>query len=199
MDDPKNGLTILSETVFQPPLRVLACPQNALDSGERCQMTNLRAIALDPGITTGIVTIGLSTTGFPGLEIYQEVDSCYELYQLLEHLRPNQIICEDFEYRSWEKSVELFSVQLIGVANLYTQRIADCISPPYATPPVELVLQKAATGKAFYTDQKIKDLDLWVPGQPHGMDALRHMLYWLTFGSGFQFKDQVNKLGIMIK
>ena len=158
-------------------------------------MTNLRAIALDPGITTGIVTIGLSETGFPGFEINQEVDSCYDLYQLLEWLRPNQIICEDFEYRSWEKSVELFSVQLIGVVNLYAQRMADVsrtVSLVDTTKTVELVLQKAATGKGYFKDSKIKELGLWVPRKPHGMDALRHMLHWLTFGSGYQFKEQAN-------
>ena len=148
-------------------------------------MTNLRAIALDPGITTGIVTL----YNFDRLTVNQEKLSVNDLYHYLEFHRPNQIICEDFEYRSWEKSVELFSVQLIGVVNLYVQQ----------NPSVELVIQNAATGKGHYKDQTIKDLNLWVPGKPHGMDALRHMLQWLTFGSGYQFKDQVNELGIGIK
>ncbi len=167
-------------------------------------MAPLRAIALDPGITTGIAILtdipAASRTGFRytdlcngTLHLAQEKLSVYELYSALEQWRPYQIICENFEYRNRAREkLELFSVQLIGVTNLYVQRMADC------DVKVELVLQTAATGKGHYSDAKIRGLDLWVPGKPHAMDATRHLLHWLTFGSGYRFKDKANELGIGI-
>jgi hypothetical protein len=52
-------------------------------------------------------------------------------------------------------------------------------------PSINLVLQPAnlINGNAFWADNdRVKQLGLWNPNYfPHGMDALRHFLYWTTF------------------
>lgn len=91
------------------------------------------------------------------------------------------VICERFQYRSGEDrtKVELISKEYEGVVRLFCKR----------NPDVELVLQNAAqaVGKtAFWGDsvkgnQKIRTCGLWKPTMVHGMDAVRHYLYWITF------------------
>jgi hypothetical protein len=72
-----------------------------------------------------------------------------------------------------------FPVQLIGVARLYelTEPTGQCA----------LSLQKASTGKAYYSDTTLKNRKLYKRGVPHGMDATRHLLQWATFGAGYQY------------
>jgi hypothetical protein len=40
----------------------------------------------------------------------------------------------------------------------------------------------AGTGKGFWNDDKLQRIGVYVPGQPHAMDALRHLLRYMTFG-----------------
>jgi hypothetical protein len=89
---------------------------------------------------------------------------------------------EDFEFRGRGRTgLNLFPVQLIGVARLY--ELTE------ASGRVELVLQNAGVGKAYYTDVMLKSKKLYKRGIPHGMDSLRHLMQWTTFRGGARYVD----------
>lgn len=47
---------------------------------------------------------------------------------------------------------------------------------------IDLVMQMPSQAKGFVHDANIKKLGLWFPGKRHGMDALRHVLFYLIHG-----------------
>jgi hypothetical protein len=131
-------------------------------------------VAFDPGGTTGVA-------------IYDSGDRRWERYQLdedqhhvalwedLNALRPDVVICESFEYRPRLPKAILISRNYIGIIELWCKL--------WEKP---LHLQTAATGKGFWKDEKIRKLRLWKPGMPHANDATRHLLYHISFTEGDQ-------------
>jgi len=155
----------------------------------------LRALALDPGGTTGYaicdihnmyregewITLEEAERRKPKVSIGWEQAklSESELTELLETVVPDVIICEDFEYRNRARAgLDLTPPRLIGVVKLYAQSTG-----------IKLILQKAAVGKGHYSDHRLKTLELYRRGTPHGRDALRHLLHWLTFKGGNEHID----------
>ena len=83
-------------------------------------------------------------------------------------------ICERFEYRNTSRAgLVLDSKEYIGVVNLFAQDRSATLRRPVA-------YQNASEAKGFVRDSHIKKLGLWSSGNPHAMDATRHLLYWLT-------------------
>ena len=136
-------------------------------------------VSIDPGITTGLCVSTLNLdkelTVFPD----QQQLTHAGLYQWILRWAPDYVICEDFEYRPGEArpAVVLYPLELIGVVEYYCQ-----------TSHIKLARQKASEGKGYYTNDKLKDLDIYAPAIPHGMDAVRHMMHWFTFKEGFKYK-----------
>jgi len=145
----------------------------------------MRIVALDPGVTTGyavgVVNDGLMTVTKTG----QEVWSHQELWHQLHLAQPDAIVCESFEYRNSKQraGLVLFSCELIGIVHLYC-------SPSYKSPTAKLYMQSAAKGKSYYSNQHLQNSGVYVRGIPHGMDALRHLLHWYTFGQGFELNTK---------
>lgn len=96
-----------------------------------------------------------------------------------------RIICERFQFRPDEakqrEKIELISKEYEGVIKLYAE-MND----------IKLISQNSAQAvgaTAFWGDcagankgnHKIQKIGLWKPDMPHGMDALRHYLYYITF------------------
>lgn len=125
-------------------------------------------IALDPGITTGIATL----IGTDIIITKQLGPSHAGSYEFLQKASPKEVVYESFIYQRRNK-VELYPVEVIGVIKLYGE-IYD----------IPLFVQSASQAKGFITDDKIKKMGLWVRGQKHGMDALRHLLYHLIVTKG---------------
>jgi hypothetical protein len=101
-----------------------------------------------------------------------------EFWEFLQNIHPDLIICESFEYRSRARdNLELYSRELIGIANLYNQLNYD----------TKLIMQSAAQAKAPFDNEKLTSLGVYKKGKEHGRDAMRHFLYWLNFGHGYQF------------
>jgi len=139
----------------------------------------IKVIAIDPGGTTGYCYAEISEGEYCHYYPFQMVDDVEDLWDRLDRFAPRFIIMEDFEYRQRARAgLDLTPVKLIGVAQLYELK---------APHQCALYLQKAATGKAYYRDPTLKQHGLYKRGVPHGMDASRHLLQWLTFGAGFRF------------
>ena len=142
----------------------------------------MKLMAIDPGVMTGFTyaTITPERT----LEVYpfQMPDAVDDFWRRLYSFTPDIIIMEDFEFRGRARTgLNLFPVQLIGVASLYelTESSGKC----------QLILQSASIGKAYFTDTMLKSKKLYRRGIPHGMDSLRHLMQWATFRGGAQYVD----------
>ena len=137
----------------------------------------MKVICIDPGVTTGYV---LANIHFKEVDVRanQERLSHKGLWNLLLTYKPHHIVYEGFEYRPRLGAAELFPRELIGVIRLYAE-FYNCGSKE----------QKPSTGiGGFYKKkEKLMEKDLWVKGCPHGMDAMRHFLYWFNFGHGSQY------------
>ena len=123
-------------------------------------------VALDPGKTTGIAIL-----------VNEEEDPVIgHLYNLeevgmeLETWKPDIIIYESFQLRHHRRAVSLEPVEVIGAIKYLA-----------AINSIPLFAQTAAQGKKFWTNEKLNELTYYMPGYPHGMDALRHLLYYKTF------------------
>jgi hypothetical protein len=149
----------------------------------------MRVIAIDPGVMTGYVYADVEdgkAQCFP----FQMTDDVDDLYRRLVDFKPRYIVMEDFEFRSRASTgLNLFPVQLIGVARLYEIMSLD---------QVAVYLQKPSYGKSYYTDPTLKAKKLYKRGVPHGMDALRHLLQWLTFGAGNRFIAKDDDFAVLL-
>lgn len=135
-------------------------------------------ISLDPGVTTG-VAFRMELPGRDTELILRQIKDQYRaaslehIYNLLVSSRKDfgynyRVVIERFTYQRRQK-VELFPVEVIGVVRLYCEEH-----------DVSLYEQSPAQAKKLWTDDKLKKLGLWEEGQPHAMDALRHLLYYET-------------------
>jgi len=149
-------------------------------------------LAIDPGKTTGYAIAVCDDV----LKLLVQEDrlSLAEMDQLLIDLiqdsQPNlHVIYEDFEYRNYARSgLDLTPVKLIGVIELVRERYE---------PFVHFYKQSAATGKAFWSDEKLKQVGAYKVGKKHGRDATRHFLQWAKFGPGAEHID-LDKIEIVL-
>jgi hypothetical protein len=143
--------------------------------------TELRIVSIDPGVTTGY-TFGLLVPN-ERLDVYphQLTHDVDDFWRHIKAFEPQHIVIERFEFRQGKQhaGINLFPRELIGVARLYS-----LVAPP----PVAIDLQTAAQGKSYFSDKTLKANGLYARGVPHAMDSLRHMMQWLTFGAGYQFR-----------
>jgi hypothetical protein len=140
----------------------------------------VKVLSLDPGVTTGMCFGVIEADSKLVVTPKQERLIASGLWRVLETWEPQEIVCESFEFRKQSRQgLVLDSVKFIGVTELYAQLNG-----------ARLHGQMAAHGKSYYTDAKLKQLAIYVPGLPHGMDALRHLLHWYTFGSGYKYNQQ---------
>ena len=133
-------------------------------------MNRFHYIGLDPGGETGYCIYDPFTREV-STSILTADEHHNRLYTNLVVHRPKKIICERFDHRPNQKAAELVSREYIGVAKLYTQTHYG----------VELVMQQQLKGhKGLWTDDKLKVLGLYNPGEGHDNDALRQVLYYIT-------------------
>lgn len=143
-----------------------------------------RILAIDPGITTGVVIALIPADGPVLLSIDEARMDHLDYWDLLEKIDPHFIVCESFEYRNRARdNLELYSCELIGITKLYEQ------TPGMLT---QLKMQPASMGKSV-SDAMLKKQNLYVRGNPHGRDALRHFVYWFQNGQGFQFNTKLGR------
>ncbi len=129
--------------------------------------------ALDPGVTTGIAGYReLGGYSKAAISTGQLEVTHRHLYRYLRQNRPSEIVYESFIYQRRNKVI-LYPVEVIGIIKLYAEQY-----------DIPIYTQSASQAKGFITDDKIKKMGLWIRGQKHGMDALRHLLYHLIVTKG---------------
>lgn len=140
-------------------------------------------VAFDPGGTTGIATYETQSRRISTYERGPEAHHV-ALWEYLNGLSPDVVICESFDYRVVESKgtkmpqVNLISRNYIGVIELWC-----------ALSGVPLIMQTPAQGgggkkhSGFWKNDKLKKLGLHnnEGGREHRNDAVRHILYWISF------------------
>ena len=128
-------------------------------------------VALDPGGTTGFAIIPNERTPWH-IEVLQlgPEEHHAQLFRQLTIWKPTILLVESFE-NTGQVAADLAAREYIGICKAYAQAARDCT--PHS--------QHAATAKAFWNDEKLRDYGLYVPRQRHARDAIRHYLYYRTF------------------
>lgn len=137
----------------------------------------MRLLALDPGGTTGWATVEPDRNTVIDIWEWGQLgpDEHHEaLWILLCTYQPDVLIYERFKYQRRQLdagvSVVLDSVEYIGVVKIW-MAAGRLI-------PVELVPQEMAS-KEWWTDDKLKRVNLYKANARHANDATRHLLYYL--------------------
>lgn len=140
----------------------------------------MRILAVDPGPTTGFALFDSDGMQGPNPHCWFEpLDTNDEphtnLWNIINDFNVDVLVVERFEFRQSDaqtrSKIDYRAGEYVGVCCLWAQQEG-----------IKLVLQQAAQAKAFWMDDKIKQLTLWRPEAfPHGIDALRHLMYYVTF------------------
>lgn len=126
-------------------------------------------VTFDPGRTTGVAIYNGDAPPYEEKLLVYEAPADHALFfQDLENLNPHEIVYERFQYQR-RPNVDLYPVEVIGVIKLYADQYGTVLKE-----------QTPAQAKNLWTDSKLKHLGLWEPSRPHAMDALRHLLYYMT-------------------
>lgn len=153
----------------------------------------VKAIAFDPGKTTGFATGEIvNPTDKPGklmlVQTAQAQMSHADIMNWLNEFKPDYIICERFDFRNRARTgLELISREFIGIVNLYCELNKECT----------LVMQQAAQIKGgYWSNDKLKKHGVYrkpIAGvsQIHANEACKHLLYWYKFGSGSQYGKEI--------
>lgn len=134
-------------------------------------------VAIDPGETTGIcrfegpnlVDARQLVTDEPGIgaaRVRDYINESHPEYVIMESYRVYAWKTEDHTWNSMHTS------QLIGAIKYLCSEMR---------PSIPVVMQSAQIAKGFVTDDKLKAWGLWIKGQKHARDAIRHAVYYLLF------------------
>jgi len=137
-------------------------------------------LAMDPGETTGWAL--LECQSHHTLLINQgQIDSwplevgVPSLEGLIKDVAPDFLVYEAYHIYAWRSNEHKFS-------EVPTLQIIGAIKTLSVQQGVMVGCQTAQTGKAFFTDDRLKSMNLYVEGQKHARDALRHACQFVTFG-----------------
>lgn len=147
----------------------------------------MRIVFVDPGTVTGIFWTNCEE-GI-GWEEWLEVvrggvergewfqGSSSEVERLVKDLDPAVVVCEDFQLRG---------DRLRGREALDPVRVAESLRSWLRAHlwRGRWEWQQASDAKAVVTDKRLRRWGLWIPGNPHARDAIRHALLWQRRQSG---------------
>jgi hypothetical protein len=142
-------------------------------------------LALDPGGSTGyfwrgpkkVPVYGELPPGIDGhhLALWKLLVECEDESRRHDSDAPFYIVCERFDFRKDDQrrdKIDYISREYIGVVRLY-KKTSDH--------RVILRMQGSSEAKAFWTDDKLKRVDMYYTKSKHARDATRHFLYYVTF------------------
>lgn len=136
-------------------------------------------LSIDPGKLSGFVL--LSIRNFPEqepkvlkAEEYTQIETCNEVIKVIEdHYGDLEIVMEDFiitTETAKKKTDRWYSLEIIGAIRYF----AEANKIPFT-------LQSPAAAKSFVTNERIRNLGLWVAGgQGHHHDAMRHAILYIV-------------------
>lgn len=145
----------------------------------------LKVIALDPGVTTGYAE-GVIEDGYMKVRCDEEKLDHLGMYDWLTMRKMDVIVCESFEFRKLQQGVNYYPVEMIGIIKLFVQQTQ------FDNNKVAFHMQPPATqgSKAYWSTMKLKEANVYAEGKEHGRSAMKHLLYWWEFGTGYQYNKK---------
>lgn len=120
----------------------------------------MKVLAIDPGRTSGIV-ISTSPTYMQYCQVHE-----FEAIELIEFIEPQVLVMEKFVLQR-RPHVDTFPIELIGTIHRYCED----------HPEVNLVEHMPSNIKGV-TEAILKESNLWIAGNPHAVDAMRHLVFY---------------------
>ncbi len=135
-------------------------------------------LCFDPGHTTGYAVFHRFNLFACGeIDTNDMTKSTHEVELLISEHCPDMIVIEDYRVYKWRAKHHAGS-------DMLTTRVIGCIETlAIMSQYPHVVKQPAHIAKGFCTDKKLKEWDMYVKGQKHARDAIRHGCYWLLFGA----------------
>lgn len=135
-----------------------------------------RLLTLDPGQTTGWARWENSELVDRGQWNTFPVNSCIDLIvRELSPVRVNAVVME--EYRVYAHKTEDHAQN-----DMHTSRLIGAIEFWCGLNDIPYRMQGAGIVKNWATDEKLKVWDMWIKGERHARDAIRHGIYFLHHG-----------------
>jgi len=159
----------------------------AVDPGPGCGIAVYHPYPAVPGHNFDTQTLNLESDGHGWL--YKHLsETIHDLKFFLKDNGPDQevsatagvvLICEKFEYRKDDarerERINFMAAEYVGVCKLLAQEYERRLLLAQ-----DIVMQGASEAKGFWTNFKLAQLGLH-GGSRHEMDALRHLLKFMTF------------------
>jgi len=138
-------------------------------------------LCLDPGQTTGFAVFrGEGLGRAPSMVVAgqlntKDAETAFDIInQALTDYSPDHVIFENYlvyAHKATDHSnSELVTAQVIGVIKVLCKQRK-----------LNYDKQMASQAKGFCDDEKLKAWNLWIRGQKHARDAIRHGIYWMLF------------------
>jgi hypothetical protein len=128
-------------------------------------------IAIDPGKATGYAVYHPEYASYDSNDnfVSDEYDDQFVFLDFFNSYasKMDEVVCEAYIItpETLRKSRQNYSLEIIGAVKWICHRLE-----------IPFTLQTPAQGKAFGTDEKLKRIGWWSPGQGHANDAARHAL-----------------------
>lgn len=137
----------------------------------------MRIICFDPGHTTGWAFFeGTKLTAAGQINTKPIEEAVINITDLLDMYTPDMVVFEDYRVYKWKTEHH-------GGSELLTTRVIGCIETLCIQKQIyPIIKQPAHTAKGFCKDSKLKEWGLYIVGERHARDAIRHGCYFLLFG-----------------
>jgi hypothetical protein len=137
-------------------------------------------LACDPGGTSGFavgIDYGLE---FSFIRAGELKCSPFDLFALLQSIRPGVIVAESFLFRNNVRpGTELISRNLLGVCEMWAES-NNC----------PLVYQNPGDAKGSFPNERLKLAGAYTTGSEHARDATRHLFHFAWNGKGAKIRVQ---------
>lgn len=143
----------------------------------------ITALALDPGRTTGYALALKDEENY--FVAYDQAEMNHgELWRFIPPT-VDFVICEKFDYRHMKDGADLYPCELIGVVKLWVEgptfRDDDLVWLHMQEPSIQ------SEKKAYFSNAKLKSMNLYKASPEHGRSALKHLLHFFAFGPGYKY------------
>ena len=140
-----------------------------------------KLLAIDPGETVGYAWFSLDELGEEVLDVEADQCHCGEFIDKLE----DWLIKEDYFHCLIENYIIRQDTMAANIGKeLKTAKLLGVIEYLLDKYEIAYYYQPAGQGKAFFDRERLEGMGLWVVGKNHARDAIRHGLWFVTFGDG---------------
>lgn len=127
----------------------------------------MRCLAIDPGQTVGWAVGWMMPNGVHVAD-WGELDrGAFSVADLATAYEVTDVVVEKFVPRGQRlKAGHSVAIEVADHVRIMCIEFLE----------VEFHWQQASDAKGVITDDRLKKMDLWVPGKPHARDAIRHLI-----------------------